>query len=438
MRMHNVSNDCGSRVHVSRRSLLQGMGAMSLSSLAVRLGRAEEAAGRSGKERPKSVIVLWLKGAPSQYETFDPHPGTKYGGEVKAIDTTVPDLRISEFLPRTAEQMHRVALVRSVTGKEGDHQRAIYNMQTGWRPDPTVEHPAIGAIVCHELEGGADIPRHITILPDNTPGRGGYLGAKYDAFKVYDPASRVPDVEAFTDKERFERRIDRLTSVVEKNFARGRLQNLDSVRTLHQVATASAKTMMTSDQLSAFEVDKESKQTIAGFGDTPFGRGCLAAVRLIEVGVRCVEVGLSGWDTHADNHNGQKTQCDILDPAYAALLSLLAERDLLDSTLVVCGGEFGRTPQINPLAGRDHWPHGFSIALAGCGLRSGVVHGATSPNPKLEKEDLLSNVADPVTVADIHATILKALGVEFDRELITPIGRPLRLSDGKPIESILL
>ncbi|QDV14812.1 hypothetical protein CA51_47220 [Rosistilla oblonga] len=429
--------DCGSHDHLSRRSLLQSAGALSMTALANQLARGSEQS--SKPVRPKSVIILWLKGAPSQYETFDPHAGTKYGGEVAAIDTTARDVQISEFLPQTAEQMHRVALVRSVTSKEGDHERAFYNIQTGWRPDPTVVHPSIGSIVCHELPGGADIPRHISILPDNSAGRGGYLGAKYDAFKVYDPANKVPDIRPYVGEKRFQRRVDGLMDVVESNFRKGRLRDLDRDRTLHGIATKSALTMMDSDQLAAFEVDKESKALRAQFGETAFGRGCLAAARLIEVGVRCVEVGLSGWDTHADNHNGQRTQCEILDPAYATLLQVLADRDLLDSTLVVCGGEFGRTPKINPVGGRDHWPHGFSIALAGCGLRQGIVHGATSPDPKLDNKenDLLTNVGDPVTVQDIHATILKALDVQFERELITPIGRPLKLSEGTPIESIL-
>ena len=429
---------CGSPAHFSRRCLFQsaGVAGLGMSSLATHLAHAAE----DGKdERPKSLIVLRMIGAPSQYETFDPHPGTKYGGDVKAIDTSLPGLQISEFLPNTAEQMHHVSLLRSVTSKEGDHARAIYNMQTGWRPDPTLKHPSIGAIVCSELSGGAEIPRHISILPNNSPGRGGYLGAKYDAFKIYNPRNRVPDVKAFVDDKRFDRRINGLSDIVEANFARGRLKNVDNDRTLHQIATDAAMTMMSSDQLKAFEIDQEPKNVVREFGDTDFGRGCLAAVRLIDVGVRCVEVGLSGWDTHADNHDGQKSQCGILDPALAALVKLLDERDLLKTTLVICGGEFGRTPKINPVGGRDHWPHGFSMLMAGCGIRSGIVHGATSPDPVLDKgnESSIKNLENPVRVEDIHATALRALGVEYGRELETPIGRPLKLSEGEPIREIL-
>ena len=146
-----------------------------------------------------------------------------------------------------------------------------------------------------------------------------------------------------------------------------------------------------------------------------FGRGCLAASRLIEVGARCVEVTLGGWDSHINNHSLQASACETLDPALASLLKRLEERDLLDSTLLVCGGEFGRTPTINPAGGRDHWPHGFSTLLAGCGFRRGAVHGATAANPKLDRDKPLDDVSDVTTVADVHATILSALGVDYGK-----------------------
>ncbi|QEG38341.1 DUF1501 domain-containing protein [Roseimaritima ulvae] len=428
---------CNTTQHFSRRSLLKAAGGgLFLSPLAAQLALADELSG--GKERPKSVILLWMEGAPSQLETFDPHPGTSIGGEVTAIGTSNGNLQISNLLPQVAEQMHRAALVRSVTGKEGDHKRAVYNVKTGYRPNPSIVHPSIGSVVCHESNVGADIPRHVSILPGGSPARGGYLGPTYDAFKVYDPATSVPDVARRTTPERFNRRIDDLLNVVEDEFSRGRIADLERQRTLHTTATRAALTMMDSEQLNAFDVSQESKQLVTDFGDTAFGRGCLAAARLIEVGVRCVEVTLTGWDSHVNNHELQSSACQTLDPALATLLKTLAERDLLDTTLVVCGGEFGRTPGINPVGGRDHWPHGFSTLLAGCGIRAGAVHGATAPEPDLKADDLVAkNVEAPVTVADLHATILKAVGVEYDRILDTPVGRPMALSEGTPIRSIL-
>lgn len=439
---NNVGTDisnasvCSPQFHFPRRTLLRGLGGCCfLTPVAQWLAHSAEA---NKKERPRSVILLWLEGGPSQLETFDPHPGTAFGGQVSKIATSAKGVEISNLLPHTAEQMHHVALVRSVTSKEGDHERAIYNIKSGYRPDPTTTHPSIGAILCHASDSGADIPRHVSVLPGSWPARGGYLGAKFDAFKIYDPANPVPDVTARVSTDRMERRLADLQEVAEKQFAARRLLDAGSVRTLHPASTHAATQMMSSDQLSAFDVSQESLSERAAFGDTPFGRGCLAAARLIEVGVRCVEVTLGGWDSHINNHAFHVGGCSTLDIALAGLLKRLAERDLLETTLVVCGGEFGRTPRINAAEGRDHWPHGFSIALAGCGIRGGAVYGETAEKPNLEADDPLVNVADPVTIGDVHATILKSLGVPWHRELITPIGRPMKYADGKPLDSILL
>ena len=170
--------------------------------------------------------------------------------------------------------------------------------------------------------------------------------------------------------------------------------------------------------------------------DTPFGRGCLAAVQLIEAGVRCVEVTLSGWDSHANNHEIQADRISVLDPALAAMIKDLKNRDLLDDTIVVCGGEFGRTPYMNVVGGRDHWPHGFSIALAGGGIVGGRVIGETSPKPKRESNDRLSDLADPQPIENIHASIFHALGIDFTQEYPTPIGRPMKFSEGQVIKGL--
>ncbi|WP_372725054.1 DUF1501 domain-containing protein [Novipirellula sp.] len=428
---------CSRQAHFSRRTLLgAGASGMFLSQLAHALARADEL-GVTDPSRPLSVILLWLEGGPSQLETFDPHPGTSIGGDTKAIKTSAAGIQIADTLPQLAEQMHLVSLVRSVTGKEGDHQRAVYNVKTGFRPDPTLIHPSIGAVLCESDPGDSDIPRHISILPGGAPARGGYLGGAYDAFKIGDPAGPVPDVRRSVKQDRYDKRIDDLYNVVEKEFRRGRIAELETKRTLHVTATDAALRMMSSEQLSAFDVSEESQTTLAAFGDTPFGRGCLAASRLIEAGARCVEVTLGGWDSHINNHSLQSAACETLDPAIASLLVRLRDRDLLENTLVVCGGEFGRTPTINPAGGRDHWPHGFSTLLAGCGIRSGHVFGETSPTPKLDSKNPTQDVADVTTVADLHATILAALGVPFAEEVYTPIGRPMKRSEGTPIRSLL-
>jgi uncharacterized protein (DUF1501 family) len=177
-------------------------------------------------------------------------------------------------------------------------------------------------------------------------------------------------------------------------------------------------------------VSPEPARLRDAYGQTPFGRACLAARRLIEVGVRCVEVTLSGWDTHANNHEGHRTQAAILDPAFSALIQDLKDRRLLSRTVVICAGEFGRTPGINPLGGRDHWPNGFSVVLAGGGLRGGLALGATDPEGRRDP-------ADPVTIGDIHATVLNAVGIDPARVLSTPSGRTVRLAEGTPIRRLV-
>ncbi|MCP5519275.1 MAG: DUF1501 domain-containing protein [Verrucomicrobiales bacterium] len=424
---------CRTPDHFSRRTLLKtlGVGAAGawLTSLAGMLARAAET-DRSGAPA-RSVILLWLDGGPSQLETFDPHPGRPIAHGTAAIRTAVPEIELARGLENVAEVMNEIALIRSVVSKEADHERAVYNLKTGNRPTPTVVHPSIGALLCHQLaDGGGDLPRHVSILPGQWPSRGGFLGAAYDAFQTDDPAGQVPDVTPRVSAERMQERLAGL-EVVEATFARGRRPDLDPAVTLHQRNLEAARQLMDSSQLAAFDVTQAPRSQREAYGDTAFGRGCLAALRLIQAGVRCVEVTLSGWDTHLNNHELHAHRVRILDPAFAALLRDLRAQELLDSTVVLCGGEFGRTPRLNPLEGRDHWPHGFSVALAGGGVRGGQVLGATDPEGQ-EREP-----ADPVGIADIHATIQHTLGLNPRRELITPVGRPIPLSEGRILRSLL-
>jgi len=436
--MNNSHAGCGSLSHLHRRTLLKAAGLSGLcwlTPLAEILGRAHEKEPRGAPAR--SVIMLWLAGGPSQLETFDPKPGANIAAGTKAIDSVLKGVQLAAGYERLAEQMADVSLIRSVTSKEGDHERATYNVKTGFRPDPTLVHPSIGAVVCHQLQDNVEIPRHVSILPNQWPARGGYLGDQFDAFKIHDPQGPIPDVEPPVSDERFQRRISDL-DVVEAEFARGRLANLDTKRTLHRLSTQASLKMMSSDQLKAFDVAQEPAAVRDDFGDTPFGRGCLAAARLVGVGVRCVEVTLGGWDSHVNNHEVHRGLAESLDPAFAALLKYLRERELLDSTIVICGGEFGRTPSVNPAGGRDHWPHGFTVALAGGGIAGGRIVGETSPDPDLKSDDPASQVRDPHNVADVHATVLRALGVDFEQELMTPVGRPMIVSQGSVISDLLV
>lgn len=394
---------------------------------------AAELLAKQSEQKPsagpaQSIILLWLAGGPSQLETFDPHPGKAISGETKAIGTAVRGIKLAQGYERLAERLEHVALVRSVTSKEGDHERGSYTVKTGYRPNPTVVHPSIGAICCHQLPvGTTQIPRHVSILETEWPGVGGLLGKQYDAFQCGDPADKVPDITAQVADDRLRRRLADL-SVVEAAFARGRRQT--AAGTMHQKTIESAQRMMTSGQIDAFDVKREPKSLLASYGDTPFGRGCLAARRLIEVGVRCVEVNLGGWDSHVNNHEVHAKLAPTLDAALSALIDDLRRRDLFDRTIVLCGGEFGRTPQINALGGRDHWPHGFTMLLASGRLRGGVALGATDPQGGRQVEN-------PFDVSDIHATVLTALGIDPEHEELAPIGRPIKLSEGRPMEALL-
>lgn len=411
----------------------QGM----LTRVAERLAMASESR-NAEKLGAKNLIILWMQGGPSQLETFDPHAGSAIGGETKAIATSASGVMIANTLPRTAEIMHRATLVRSLVSKEGDHERATYNMKTGWRPDPTLIHPAIGAVLCHQTENNIEIPRHISILSNEWPARGGYMGSVLDAFQIGDPQNPLPNLKSYTDPLVFETRMNDLRDVVEKEFRRGRLRDLDQAKTLHEASTVRARTMMASEQIKAFDISLEATNIVQSFGDTPFGRGCLAAVRLIEQGVRCVEVELNGWDTHIDNYSLQSKRCEVLDAGLHALMTQLEERGLLKQTIVMCGGEFGRTPKINVAGGRDHWPTGFSTFLAGGPFRAGHVHGQTTHEALVKGKDPITGVRDAMDVEDLHATLLHAFGIDFSKELQTPIGRPLTLSAGKVVQSLFV
>ncbi len=387
---------------------------------------AQEAPRRRAPAR--SIIVLWLEGGPSQLETFDPHPGTDIAAGTGAIATSLRDVQLAPGLGRTAEELSSMALIRSMVSPEGDHERAAYTMKTGFRVDPTVVHPSIGAILCHQLpEAGVDIPRHISILPGQWAPRGGFLGDQFDAFRTGDPESPVPDTTSNTTPERDRRRLRDL-DVIDGAFAQGRQSRVNA--TLHRATMNAARRMMSSEQLRAFDVSSEPLALRRSYGETPFGRGCLAARRLIEVGVRCVEVTLSGWDTHANNHALVGRQLETLDPALSTLIRDLRERGQLEHTVVLCGGEFGRTPTVNVAGGRDHWPRGFSVALAGGGIRGGAILGETDPAG-------LAAPTNPVTVADMQATILTAAGIDLTQVNQTPIGRTVRFTEGQPAAALL-
>ncbi len=412
---------------LTRRDVLKAACGLGLSFALPGLeGRAAE---KRGSERAKSFIVLWLAGGASQLETWDPHPGTSIGGPTRAIPTRIPHVSIAEHYPQLADQIDCLSVIRSLVSKEGDHERGTYFVKTGYRPDPTLVRPAVGAVLVHELpDPQVEIPQHVSLTGGQWPARGGYLGEQFDAFKIYDPGRNIHNMRPPVADERQQRRLENL-DVVSSTFRQGRASAVE--RTLHEDTVNRALAMMTSDQLKAFDVEQEPRTRLAAYGDSRFGRGCLVARRLVEAGVRSVEVTLEGFDSHRSNFEWHAQNAAILDPAFAALLRDLKERALLESTVVLCLGEFGRTPKINPFDGRDHWPSGFSCLVGGGEIKPGVLIGATDPTGQRKEP------TDPVDIADLYATVFSLFGVDCEKDVLTPIGRPVHFCDGKPLAKLL-
>ena len=425
-RIQNDGTTC-----MSRRRAMQLMQSSALFT-GIPMMTARDAKKRRS-ERPKSLVVLWMNGGMSQLETWDPHPGTESGGEVGDIATSAGGIRISELLPQMAEEMHSCMLIRSLTSKEGDHERGAAFVRTGYRMEPTLKYPTLGAIVAHELpEKDPGIPGYISLSPALRMAEGGYLGGEWNAFKVFNPGKRPSNLENHVAEHRVAGRMRGL-QVVRDTFGRNRSTAFEETR--YTQTLEGALRMMNCEQLNAFEIERESASVQASYGSTPFGRGCLVARRLIESGVRSVEIHLSGFDTHAANHDGHVALCGTLDPAAAALIRELRDRDLLESTIVLCISEFGRTPGINQAGGRDHWPNWFSCMIAGGGFRSGVVWGET-PGAILTSKT--PQPGSPVSIPQLMATIMKSMGIDSARELLTPVGRPMQLAGGKPIDELLM
>ncbi len=413
-----------------RRSVLRHL-AVGGVSLALPTLSARAAAMR-GSERSPSLIVLWMNGGMSQLETWDPHPDSPGGGEVTRIPTTIPDISISSLLPQMAEQMQDCLLIRSLTSEEGDHERGAAFVRSGYRPEAGIVYPTLGAVTAHRKPvPSLDLPPYISLSPViNTP-EGGYLGAAANAWRVYKPGGNLNNLNAAVSEERLDRRLQGLNLLADR-FTRNRTLAVE--KTLHDRMIQRSIDMMQSEQLQAFELDTEPHAVRARYGDTQFGRGCLLARRLVESGVRTVEVTLPGFDTHIANHEGHITQCEILDPAMSALISDLRDRDLLQSTIVLCISEFGRTPKINPTGGRDHWPAWFSCVVAGGGFRSGTVIGETPPGIPTQERP---RPVQPVTVPELYATVLSRLHIDPAEEVFTPLGRPIKIASALPRTDLL-
>jgi uncharacterized protein (DUF1501 family) len=366
----------------------------------------------------KACILLWMAGGPSQFETFDPKPGAETQGPTRAIATAAPGMSIAEHWTRLAGVTNDLTVIRSMTSKEGNHGRATYLLHTGYSPSGGIVHPGIGSVVACELGPEQfDLPHFVSIQgPSIGPS---FLGVEYAPFVVTD-ANRTPDnLATLVNGDRLQRRLG-LLKELEAPFARAGAA--DQVKD-HQTLYGQTAHMVLSARVKAFDLAAEPEKIREAYGRTPFGQGCLMARRLIEAGVTFVEVQSTGWDTHGNELATLKKLIPPVDQGTAALLIDLKARGLLEKTLVIWMGEFGRMPKINLTGGRDHFPSAFNLALAGCGVKGGQVIGAT---------DRLGNaVAErPVTVPDLFCTFCRGLGIDPRKENQSNVGRPIPIVEG--------
>ena len=372
----------------------------------------------------KRVIYLYMGGGMTHLDTFDVKPGAETQGPTQAINTSADGVQISEYLPRLAKHMHQGVLVNSLSSKTGAHQQANYLMHTSYEMRGTIKHPGMGAWMQKFL--GADsktLPANVVIGGGSRHPGAGFFESRYGPVMIGDPTKGLQNVKSRIAEDDFSYRLG-LSEKLGKKFREdyGR-KDVRAYTAMYDDAVS----LMRSPDLEAFDISKEPESIREQYGSDRFGQGCLLARRLVESGVRFVEVGLGGWDTHQGNFVRVPERCDILDRGIGALASDLEKRGLLQDTLIVVATEFGRTPRINQNAGRDHYPKAFSGLLLGGGISSGRRYGKTDETG----ENVVEDHVDP---ADFNATIGYALGLPLNQVLYSPSKRPFTVAqNGNPI-----
>jgi hypothetical protein len=405
------------------------VGAASLSGWLPTLARAAGDAGRR-----KACIVLWMTGGPSHLDTFDLKPDARaeVRGEFRPIATSIPGIQISEHFPRFARLLEHAAILRGMSTQEADHQLASFHLHTGYQSRAGgIAFPALGSIASQELgRGDFPLPHYTVIGPAPHDGTGaGFLGARHQPLYVPDSTRGVDNLAANVIAQRFERQYQ-LLSELERSFYQTYQAPAGQA---HATTLESSVRMMRAREVQAFELARESQATRDRYGRTSFGQGCLLARRLIEVGVPFVEVnmglGNDGWDTHVNNFPRTRVLSGHVDAGMSALIEDLRDRGLLDSTLVVWMGEFGRSPQITTGGGRNHHARAWSTVMAGGGMRGGQVVGRTDQTAAAVTER-------PISVVDFMATICRILGIDYTRNNLSPDGRPVRIVEDRNVAII--
>lgn len=414
---------CGSPVHsLSRRGFLgtAAAGAALAADMTVLDLLQQKTFADELKQQGKSVILLWLAGGASQLETWDPKPGAPTGGPYRAISTCVPGVEISELLPKMAQRLHETAIIRSLNTKIADHGTAFRLMETGRIAEPGIAFPHLGAVIARELgRRDSKVPDYVsmyTATEGRAKGTAGFLGSRYG--EMFLTEQMMPEnlrrLDSISDADHADRAA--LRQMLASDFARS-VKNpaVDS----HNSAYDRVRGLMSSDSL--FNIELEPQAARDHYGPTQFGQQCLIARRLVEAGVPFVKVARAWWDSHGQNFETHRELCADLDHVMAALLDDLKQRGLLDSTLVITLGEFGRTPQINGSLGRDHFASAWSCSLSGCRIKGGSVYGKT--------DDKGHTVVDgEIFAGSLFATIFAALGVDPHKEYMLG-ARPVPLSD---------
>jgi uncharacterized protein (DUF1501 family) len=413
---------------MSRRHFMSHLaGAAALAAPATAFTNTLLANAQDLQRRHKAAILLWMGGGPSTMDIWDLKPGAATGGPFKQVSTSADGIAICEHMPLMAQQMHQMAIVRSMSTREADHMRGRYYMHTGYVPNPNVEHPSYGAVIAHEL--ASHVPQ-LEIPPFVSVGGGsvgpGFLGMTWAPF-VVDSSGRVQNLDMGIDQARVSQRLEMLATIEKRFIAE---QRGGSAADHAKVLDRTVK-LMTSDQMRAFKVEEEPEAVRERYGTTGFGRGCLMARRLVEIGVPFVEVDLGGWDNHAGIFPTlADTKLPELDQAMSALVEDLVQRGMYDDTAVIWMGEFGRTPTINGDGGRDHWARSWSVVVGGAAFRRGVVVGETSSDGK-------EVVSEPYASQDLMASVLQALGISLETTFTAGNGRPMKIANsGKVIQEL--
>ncbi len=405
-----------------------GLAGASLSGwLGALAAHANDVARNSPRTKQKSCVLLWMDGGPSHVETFDPKPEApqRVRGDLKAIATSAPGIQVCEKFPKLARLMQHAAILRSMSTAEADHGRARVYMHTGYKPGMGgVNYPSLGSTVSAEIgRPEAALPNFVVtgtplnkhdVLRDP-----GYRGPKHQPLVLDNVNQGIENARPAVPLKEFNRRAE-LLQRLEDEFTR---TYKAAPAHSHQAALNAALRLMRSPHSRAFDLSLEPEKSLAAYGESDFGRGCLLARRLVESGVPFVEVYLSNWDSHVKRVADQtRTLMSQVDAGASALVRDLEERGLLDETLIIRMGEFGRTPRINSNAGRDHYAKAWTTLLMGGGVKGGQAIGATDGQGREVKDR-------PISVKDFMATVCRLLGIDYRKEITAPNGRPIRIVD---------